>query len=205
LVQGAWGNGKIGQGELRLVFENPDQELTPSNLSAALAGAILVSENCSDPQVLSAAAQLPVNGLVLASMSPALVSMAVKMDFPILLVEGFGKHPLNPIARDILFRSAGQLTALNSEPADLLAGTKPELFIPRLLQEPGRKSTALELFAPGKPVRLINLSHLGQVGFIVDLLGDSQLPNGLTASAARIRLDNGEIVDFPLANLEILV
>lgn len=205
LIQGAWGNGKIGQGMLQLLLENPDQELTESLLTDNLAGVILVSGYCRDQRVVAAAAKRAVKGMVLASMHPSLVEPAASVDFPILLVEGFGQHPLNSMAHEILTTHAGRLAAINAELGDHYTGWRPEMTIPKQVFQERAKTTSIELFAPGKKVRLIDLSHLGHVGELIDLIGDIRLPNGLTATAARIKLESGDLVDFPLANLEILV
>jgi hypothetical protein len=205
LIQGVWGNGKIGQGELHLIMDIPDQELTASCLTDQMAGSILVSGYCRDQSVLSAASQLSLRGIILASLHPALVTQAARANFPFLLVEGFGKHPINPIAREILTSNAGQPATLNSELGDVLTGARPELIIPKLISQAGVKPVLVDLFAPGRKVRLIGLSQLGQLGDIIDLIADYKLPNGLTAAAARVRLEDGTLVNFPLANLEILV
>jgi hypothetical protein len=205
LIQGVWGNGRIDQGELKVVLENPDHELTADILTDRLAGSILVSGYCKEQSVLTAAARLPLKGIILASLHPALAIQAATMDFPILLIEGFGQHPMNPIAREILTAYVGQLAAVNAEAEDIFTGTKPELIVPNLISQEGGKKAAADYFAPGKKVRLIGLTQLGRVGEVVDLIGDIKLPNRLTASAARVQLANGQLVDFPLANLEILV
>ncbi len=170
-----------------------------------LAGAILVSGYCGDQSVIAAAEQLAVKGLILASMHPSLFAQAVGVDLPILLIEGFGQHPMNSLAWKILTANAGLLAAINAEPVDVYTGWRPEVIIPnRILQERGKPAT-IEIFAPGKKVRLIGLSRLGQVGDLIDLIGETQLLNGLTATAARVQLEDGELVNIPLANLEILV
>jgi hypothetical protein len=205
LIQGVWGNGRIGHGKLRLALENPDQELTISQLLDRADDSILVSGYCSDPIVLATAARVSLRGIVLAGLHPSLISQANRLEIPLLLLEGFGRHSINPEACKIMSSYEDQPVALNAEPADILLGTRPELVIPRSAYSHSIKPVSLDLFAPGKMVRLIGPAELGRLGVLMDLIGDVRLPNGLLAESARVQLESGELVNFPLANLEILV
>ncbi len=204
LVQGVWGNGKIGEGKIKVNLDSLAQELTLESIDSSMAGAICVSGYCSDLAVFSAAVDKKLGGIVLAGLHPSLTNLATQIDIPVLLIEGFGCHALNPSAFEILAANQDQFAALNAEPWDAWMGTRPELVIHQTRAEDSNKPVSIGLFAPGKRVRLIGSSQLGRLGVLVDFIGQFTFPNGLQAVAASVKLDSGEILNFPLANLEIV-
>ena len=224
LVQGVWGNGHISQGKLRVLLEKPDQELTPTAIGTDLAGVILVSGYCENPDVFKIAVQQSAQGIVLASMHPALLAPAQASPIPVMIMEGFGRHPLNPSAGDILSACEGFTGALNAEPSDRFSAKRPELVITKTALEPvlARPTSAepasvepvvdssaspprsLVFFVPGSKVRLVGTSMLGRSACLLDLVGEITLPNGLLAAAATIQFPDGEIIAVPLGNLELL-
>ncbi|MCU0488890.1 MAG: hypothetical protein MUE67_08070 [Anaerolineales bacterium] len=155
LLQGAWGNGKIGQGPLRIHLEGDLPNLQRADLDGRLSGSILVAGYCSDPQVIQAAASFSLKGLVLASLDPALLPLVASSDVPLILLEGFGCYPLSPLAMEILLASSGKLAALNAEPGEPTVGSRPELIIPAPEIPIEQPNSGLAYFAHGKKVRLI--------------------------------------------------
>ncbi len=102
LLQGVWGNDKVSQGLLVNLAKSAGDELTPSRMDVGMRGAIGFSGWCGRPEALEIAAQLPLRGLILGSILPELIPMAEKMEFPILVLEGFGQIAINNIAYDLL-------------------------------------------------------------------------------------------------------
>jgi hypothetical protein len=208
LIQAAWGNGKIGQGELILLSQ--DSLLTQSSLLDIPAGRIVIASSCQEVEALETAARLPLGGIVLGSLHPALLTAAWHLTIPVLLIEGFGKVSLNPIVQQISCEYQGCLAAVNAEPLDIRYGNRPELFIPEeVVQaeegEPRSLAVRMDLFTPGKKVRLIGSSLLGQAGHLVDFMGEIALENGIKAEAASVQIDDAELITVPLSNLELVV
>lgn len=205
LIQGVWGNGRLDFGLLGVMARSPQDKLTADRLDVSQRGTILLGGTCSDIEVLTNAADIPIRGLVLASMDSSLVPLASKMRYPILLTEGFGNIAMNSAAYKLLSTSDRREIALNAEPWDPLVGTRPEGVIP--LPAGGKSNTPLEtdLFTVGQKVRMVGLLHKAPIGVIADLRpGLTALANGVKAPAADVRLENGESLLFPLANLEVL-
>jgi hypothetical protein len=95
LIQGVWGNERVDSGLMRTLAAQPNSVLTPKDLNVNTRGAFILSGHVEDPETLKVAMDVPIRGLILASMPPTLVDLARKMPYPILLTEGFGNLPMN--------------------------------------------------------------------------------------------------------------
>lgn len=205
LIQGVWGNGKINFGLLNLLAHAPDDVLTPGMLDVSLRGSVIMGSYCEDTKVLLSADDFPVRGMVLASMDSTLVPVALNVSYPIVLVEGFGKLAMNQDAYDILVSGSRREVSVIAEPWNRVANTRPEVVI--TLPEGASPEVLNELmpFSVGQTVRVVSPPYKSMVGTLTTLqTGLSVLPNGLRAQTTGVRLLNGDIVQVPLANLEII-
>ncbi len=204
-VQGVWGNGRLAEGILNMSTESADQVLTADRVDMSLRGAILVAGRCEQRQTLELAAQVPIRGLVLGSLSIRLVPLAEKMPYPIVLIEGFGPIPMNSDAFKLFSNLAGEQAALNAQRPDPLNGDRPEVIIPA--KEAGRppQPVGMQSFRIGQTVRILSGPERGTLGEIAALpSGAVAFPSGLRVQAAQITLEHGGHADIPLANLELL-
>jgi hypothetical protein len=205
LIQGVWGNGKINFGLLNILAHTPDELVTPDMLSVNLRGAVIMAGYCEDEKVLRSAEELPVRGMILASMDSSLTPVALSVSYPIILVEGFGKLPMNQDAYTILTSSAMQEVGLNAEPWDRMGNTRPEVVVSVPEGAYPEVPTELAAFAIGQTVRVVSPPYKSVIGKLTNLPQSvSLLPSGLLAKTAEVRLSNDDTVQVPLANLEII-
>lgn len=207
LVQGVWGNGHTEFGLMQAKLSSPDDRFTLDQLDVSLRGAIILAGFCADPEVLHKAAEIPLRGLIFASMDSALIPLALKMPYPILILEGFGYHPMNGIGYNVLTTNSGKEISLNAEQLDRSKGIRPEIVIPLdISREPEDAPSSYSEFAPGNKVRISRAPHKGQIGTIALLSRKPILfPSGIRALGADLVLEKDERISVPLANLEKVV
>jgi hypothetical protein len=205
LIQGTWGNGRIDTGMLLNLTENPDDVLTASRLDVSLRGSIILGVLLRDAETLRTAAELPVRGLILSSISPGMLPAAHQLRFPILAIDGFGQTPMNSAAYNLLTSNAKREVTMNAEAFNRYTGARPEVIIPLPVSQEPPVPTDVETLEVGQTVRLRRAPHAGTIGTLTKLhSGLSTLPSGLRAPAADIKLENGEQILVPLVNLEIV-
>jgi len=193
LIQGVWGNGHADYGLMQVKMNSRDDEITQDQLDVSLRGSIIMGGHCQDPGFLKKAKDVPIRGLILASMSPLLIPIARKMNYPILVLEGFGKLPLNPISYDLITTNQNREISLNAEVLDIYAGQRPEMIIPLPSSREPENPVALEELAEGQRVRISRKPYQARTG-IIELLynGLVKFPSGLRAPAAQINLEEGK-------------
>jgi len=203
LIQGVWGNNRVDQGVLLSLARTPDEEFVRSRLDVTMRGAVILAGYCLQADALQAAADLPLRGLILGSMSADLIPMVNKLSFPVILLAGFGRMPIDSAVYNILTTNEKRDTSINSIPWNPQTGDRPEVVIP--LPSAGNVAPESDNFKPGQTVRIQGTPYNEFIGTLVQLKpGLSGLANGVRAPAALVQLEKEEQVIVPLANLEVL-
>ncbi len=204
LIQGVWGNGQIDFGLLTVLAKSPDQLLTPDQLDISLRGSIVLGGCCEDPEVLKAADELPLRGLILASMSLKMIPSVSQLQMPVILIEGFGRRPMNSVAYKLLSTSERREVAINAEAWDCYTSSRPEVIISLPATGDVTLPKKASFFTRDQQVRVLSAPYVSKVGIILELKESVVYQNGLRAQSAEVRLETGEKVNLPLANLEVL-
>jgi hypothetical protein len=205
LIQGSWGNGRIDTGLLLNLTENPADVLDAARLDVSLRGSIILAGILRNAETLRIAAELPVRGLILSSISPSLLPAAQKMRFPIVAIDGFGKSPMNSAAYKLLTSNAKRDVTINAEAFNRYTGARPEVIIPLPASRELPPPTDVDTLDIGQTVRMRRAPYAGMIGTLTKLpAGLSTLPSGLRAPAAEVKLENEGQILVPLVNLEIV-
>jgi hypothetical protein len=205
LIQGVWGNGRIDYGLMHVLANSPDAILTPDQLDVSLRGSIVLAGHCNDIEVLKAAAELPLRGMIFASIDISVVTTAARMRIPVVVIEGFGNIPMNSAAYKLLSTNDQREVTVNAEHWNPFSGARPEVFI--ALPAPGELPQPPETvdFSEGQQVHIVRSPYTGKIGTIIEIRpGTTILPNGLATQAALVQVEGSESALIPLANLEVL-
>jgi hypothetical protein len=203
LIQGVWGNDQIGFGPLLIDTYAVEKELTSASLSLTSRGTIVVAAYCANEDIFTLAGSLPVSGLILGSMLPDLIPVAMKQNYPIIVLEGFGRTGINEFAKQLLITNAQREVSINAAKWDRFTGVHPEIIIS--LPAIGDAYREEVDFSLGQIVRVHTSPYLGQVGSIERVAdGLETLPNGIRTAATSIKFVNNEKAVVPFANMDII-
>ncbi len=204
VIDGVWGNGRVEYGLLQVVADTPGEILAPDKLSVDLRGMVVVGGSCDEAKVLELANELPLRALILGSLRARLIPVALQMDVPVVVLEGFGHIPINAAAFRLLKTNVRREVAVVADRLDREEGLRPQIIIPLDIPDAPEPLPVDELRV-GHKVRIVRMPYVGGVGTVIALSrGQTMLPNGVRTSTAEVRLDDGTRVVVPLNNLEIL-
>jgi hypothetical protein len=204
LVQGVWGNGGLEFGPLRVQVKSPDEDAHTSEMDVSLRGSILLAGCCRNEDVLKAAGELPLRGLIFSSMDARLIPAASRLAIPVIVLEGFGKRPYNPVVYRLLTTNEQRSTAVNAEAWNPYTGACPEVIIPTPTPSTVVQPPEIVPLVPGATVRLLRQPGMGEIGHVVGLHQNTVLTSGLRARAADVQLEDGQTLLVPTVNLEII-
>jgi hypothetical protein len=79
-----------------------------------LRGAVIVAGQCDHPAPLHQAGELSLRGLILGGMAAALIPMARRLPYPIVVLGGFGDFPISAPIFNLLASNAGRKSLFRS-------------------------------------------------------------------------------------------
>jgi hypothetical protein len=205
LIQGVWGNGRQDFGVMRLVGDGPDDRLQTDKLDINLRGAVLIAGMCDQPAPLHQATELSVRGVILGSLTSDLMPVAQRLPYPVVVTDGFGRLPINPMAYGLLTSNVGREAALDARAGGPHVADRPEVIIPLPSARDLEVPDEVIPLARGIRVRVLRAPNMGAVGVVQSVDEDAMpFPSGLLARCATVDLEGIGATTVPLANLEAL-
>jgi hypothetical protein len=200
LIQGMWSNGLDASGSfIRLEFDftDPQQRGRLPELKDRIvySGAIITPERFRLLMVKKPA------GIVLPSLVPELIRVALDSSIAVMSLNGFGDQEVDP-ASSIL------LDAMQDQDVFLLSdgeGQPAELIMPG---EGGQNSALFDeevTLKVGSLVRLLGEPYLGSTGRVTELPERvERFASGLTVKTAVVERTDGTLIRVPRTNLLLL-
>lgn len=208
LLTGVWGNGREDFAVMRVLGSAPNTVLLTEQVDMSLRGMIAAVGSLQDTAPFKQMAEVRLRGLILGSLKADLIPAVQKLDFPVMVADGFGGHGFSAAAYSLLVSNTGREVWLNTQPWNRFTGQRPEAIIP--LPAPGQQPAPVvegEPLSLGKRVRIARGPHTGRSGTVIALGERAQyIPGVSRARLATVEFDQLEEkpVAIPFANLEIL-
>lgn len=200
LIQAGWSPGREGYGQLQVVTNGPDETLRPKHIGAETRGKVLVAGRLERPNLLERAEENSARGLIIGSVPSEIRPALESALLPIVVIDGFGYHPMNSPAFQLLKQSEGRDVCLLSRK------TRPEIIIPLPINDQAESQGKPELtLKQGQQVRILRQPYLGQIGEVVSTYTRSRLTDvGFRTAGADVKLQSGQTVFIPYTNLDII-
>jgi len=217
LVQGIFGVGGERRGVLRLVSDGPDQVLRAEAIQDCQ-GCVLVAGAGADGPTISRAANAGAAGLVVGAVSDEAlrqyvgydigVAITGQEDVPMTLIitEGFGELPMARRTWELLGSLEGQLASVDGATQIRAGVIRPEIIVTReATAEAPPEAAPEQVVTVGSRVRVIREPNFGALGRVTALPPElTEIETESRVRIAAVKLDRGEEVRVPRANLELI-
>lgn len=210
-IQGIFGIGGETAGKLVVLG---DEQLSKEHQGKVVVGGALASH-----QFIEAAVDIGVAGLIVGGIHDqdlrrilgydlgVAITGSERIGLTIIVTEGFGPIPIADRTMGLLKQRQGELASISGATQIRAGVIRPEIIIPRLEGDwtaAEERSLDLEL-AVGVPVRLIRQPHFGSLATVTELpVQPQEVPSGARVRVAKVKLDDGEEMTLPRANLELI-
>jgi putative ubiquitin-RnfH superfamily antitoxin RatB of RatAB toxin-antitoxin module len=219
-VQGIFGIGGEVRGELMMIVDSPDQEVSPDRITPGCAGKVLVGGSYISNSTLRKAVSMGVKAMVVGGFDDkdlkdllgydlgVAITGHEKKGITLILTEGFGRMGMAHGTFDLLKSREGMTASVNGATQIRAGVMRPELVVP--LQgsesasvEKGREAGAMDI---GSFIRCIRAPYFGRLGRV------TALPPELVVvdSEAKVRVlelefdEGGGKAVVPRANVELI-
>jgi len=205
LIQGLWGNGKLGEGVLTILDNIQESRLEAAALEGVERGRLLAAGVCLQRDVLDIAVKRGAAGMILNRMAPELIKQAVELPIPLIVLGGFGPGQPDRKMLEVLNAGAGKTACVNASEVDYLKGQRPEVILPVENGDLDEELGFQEEITVGRHVRILSGEYRGWVGEVTACEEvQKNFESGLDFLSAAIQLENGKSINVPRQNLLIL-
>jgi hypothetical protein len=218
MVQGIFGVGGEHLGVIRVAVAQPEDALDASAVQDTDKDKILVGGSGVTFEGIQKAAEVGAAGIVVGGVKDSDLIRYLGYDIgvaitgqeaiPLTLVctEGFGFLPMAHRTFNLLKTLEGKQASINGATQIRAGVIRPEVIVPldALSTEKAAAGQVNEL-KPGTPIRIIREPYFGRLGAVTELPPHLlQVDSGAEVRVLKAKLDTGEEVTVPRANVEII-
>jgi len=216
-IQGIFGLSGERNGEIIIVTDSPEDELTADLIKQEHKGKILIGGSIVKMKAIKKAQKVGVNGIVVGGIDDQDVKDLLGKDigvaitgheeigFTLMVTEGFGQMRMAQQTFDLFKENEGQWASINGATQIRAGVMRPEVIIPKDKDssEVDKKSISSQGLEIGDPIRIIREPNFGSIGSIEKMIPElTELESGSKTRVFEVKLENGEKTIVPRANVE---
>lgn len=217
LVQGIFGVGGERQGVLKMAVKDPNEVLTADKITPDMKGCVVVGGSLVTLDAIQKADQVGAVGIVaggiidrdLVSFLGYDIGVAITgqedINLTIIMTEGFGQIRMADKTFELLRSLDGKIASINGATQIRAGVMRPEIVVALDEEKEIHDTVFSGGMDVGTPIRIIREPYFGLLGTIVELPPElQQVESGTKARVLKAKLENGEIVTVPRANVELI-
>ena len=218
-IQGIFGIAGESRGELSVIVDSRETEITEDMITPDCKGKIVVGGSFISLKAYKKAIQLKVAGVVVGGFNyfdledilgytlGVAITGSENLITSLILTEGYGKIRMGAQTFDLLKHHHGKFASMNGATQIRAGVIRPEIVIPLTkdqLKGDHKDSDASEGIQAGSLVRVIRAPYFGRMGKVIDLPSELRKMESETMVRVAIIGIDGENVEIPRANLEMV-
>ena len=219
-VQGIFGVGGEAYGRVKVAAVSHEQELVADMISKDMKGCVIIGggrvwHEAIEKAVKIGAAAVVAGGIddqdlkeILGYDLGVAITGTEEIGLTVIITEGFGDIAMAERTFKLLKSREGDYAAVNGATQIRAGVMRPEIVIPLTDEEMAREiepTHTTGLLEIGRPVRIIRDPYFGLIGEVAALPPEPQvLGSGSKARVLEVKLESGECVTIPRANVELI-
>lgn len=219
-IQGIFGIGGERYGTIKMAAVSHDQELTADLITPDMKGSVVVGGGRVWHEAIKKAIEVGAEAVVAGGIDDqdlkevlgydlgVAITGTERIGITVIVTEGFGDIAMAERTFSLLKAREGDFAAVNGATQIRAGVMRPEIMVPLTPEEKASEAepehTSGEL-VPGRPVRIIRDPYFGLIGEVAGLPPEpTVLGSGSKARVLEVKLDSGESVVIPRANVELI-
>lgn len=218
VIQGIFGIGGEAYGPIHLACRSPDEDLTETQLSSEMRGAIVIGGRRITRTAVDRAREVGVAALISGGIDDqdlreilgydlgVAVTGLEKIGLTLIVTEGFGDISMARRTFELFQRLHGQAAAANGTTQIRAGVLRPEIVTPvTAVAATSTNHVVTGILAVDAPVRVIREPYFGEIGRVTAMPSEPQLlASESKARVVHVRLHRGDTVTVPRANVELI-
>ncbi len=220
LIQGIFGVGGEAYGQIVIACSRHDQELTPDLIRPEMRGCVIVGGGRMTEKAIRRAREVGAAAVVSGGLDDqdlksflgydlgVAITGSEEIGITLVITEGFGDIAMARRTFELLASRQGAGASVNGATQIRAGVMRPEIVIPLTEKERSRQPPQPVMDSElriGRIVRIIRDPHFGVIGEVAALPpAPAELESGSRARVLAVKVESGESVIVPRANIELI-
>ena len=218
-IQGIFGIGGESRGDLKIITNSREDEITSDMLDSSLTGKVVVGGSHISLATYKKAISLKIAAIVVggfnySDLKPILgytlgvaITGSEELGTSLIVTEGFGKINMGQRTFDLLKEHDGHFVSVNGATQIRAGVIRPEIVIPLKKEDISGKHKDIDSsmgITDGSLIRVIRAPYFGKIGKVISLPNELQKMESETmVRVAEVEINGNKLV-VPRANLEMV-